>query len=96
MKFIISRASDGIINDIPIGATPPLPGCVLEKRTKIVHVPKLGDKQTPDDRWVIEINSLEQLMDLARSEEDSSGLMISAKKFGNDLPDIIIYDDYIE
>lgn len=105
MKFSVERTSNMTDGCIPVDAVPPLPGCILEKRTKIVQVrggcwPDTGktyyvDKERQDDRWIIEINTLEDLMDILASQNDS--FIIS--KPGDYYPDcshIEIYDCYRE
>lgn len=54
-------------------------------------------KEKPDDRWTIDINSLEQLMGLIRAQEGTKyGFIVYAEDDAGDLPNITIFDDYID
>lgn len=106
MKFVVSRVSDGYYHNIPDNAEPPIPGCVLEKRTKKYPVNMYDirtrriietQKEKPDDRWTIDIYSLEQLMHLIRTQEvPKHGFIVYAEHNAGDLPTITIFDDYID
>lgn len=106
MKFVVSRVSDGCYHNIPDNAEPPIPGCVLEKRMKKypvnIHDIRTGDvietqKEKPDDRWTIDIDSLEQLMDLIRAQEGIKyGFIVYAEEDADNLPNITIFDDFID
>ena len=106
MKFVVSRVSDGYYHNIPDNAEPPIPGWVLEKRTKkyLVNMYDIRtrriietQKEKPDDRWTIDIYSLEQLMHLIRTQEGPKhGFIVYAEHNAGDLPTITIFDDYID
>lgn len=106
MKFVVSRVSDGDYHNIPDNAEPPIPGCILEKRMKKYPVNmydiRTGNiietqKEKPDDRWIIDIYSLEQLMHLIRTQEGPKyGFIVYAEDDVDDLPNITIFDDYID
>lgn len=106
MKFVVSRVSDDHYHNIPDNAEPPIPGCVLEKRMKKyqvnIHDIQTGNvietqKEKPDDRWTIDINSLEQLMGLIRAQKGTKyGFIVYAEDDAGDLPNITIFDDYID
>ena len=54
-------------------------------------------KEKPDDRWTIDIYSLEQLMHLIRDQEGPKhGFIVDAEYNAGDLPTITIFDDYID
>lgn len=106
MKFVVSRVSDGYYHNIPDNAEPPIPGCILEKRMKKYPVNmydiRTGNiietqKEKPDDRWTIDIYSLEQLMHLIRAQEGPKyGFIVYAEDNAGDFPTITIFDDYID
>lgn len=105
MKFSVELTSDCTFGNIPLDATPPLPGCVLEKRTKIIRVrggywpdtgkPYFIDKECPDDRWIIKIDTLEDLMDILDSQNNSFIISKSGENYP-DCPHIEIYNSYRE
>ena len=54
-------------------------------------------KEKPDDRWNIDIYSLEQLMHLIRTQEGPKhGFIVYTEYSAGDLPTITIFDDYID
>ena len=46
-----------------------------------------------NDEWIIELNSLEDLIELMETLGEN---LIIKPKFNNDINSILIYDDYIE
>ncbi len=78
MRFTILRAS----LRWP-GETSPYPGSDFEQR--------LPDKP---DRWAIDVDSIEELMDIIRTSDSS--VIVAQNGWTQGEPELMIYDDYIE
>ena len=83
MRFRIKRASDYH------GDRCPFPGAEFVEGSRVREYRRLdgstGTETVPDNRWEIEVNTFEELMNMA----DETGIILEKDK-------IIIYDDYYE
>ena len=102
MKFTVHRTSDwGRTNP----SNPPLPNCVFEERTKKKLVkggywpdskdPFYIEKDISVCRWILEVDSLEQLIKIL-TDQEYSFIISKPGAVWPDYPDIEIYDEYRE
>ena len=98
MKFTVHRTSDWGPNQ----CNPPLPNCVFEERTekrlvKGGYLPDSGypfyvEKDVSISRWVLEVDSLEQLTKIL-TDQEYSFIISKPEEVWPDYPDIEIYDE---
>ena len=99
MKFIVHRTSDWGRTD---PCNPPLPNCVFEERTKKKLVkggywpdskdPFYIEKNISISRWILEVDSLEQLIKIL-TDQEYSFIISKPGEVWPDYPDIEIYDE---
>ena len=102
MKFTVHRSSDWDRTD---QCNPPLPNCVFEERTKKKLVkggywpdsrdPFYIEKDVSISRWILEVDSLEQLLNIL-ADQEYSFIISKPGEVWTDYPDIEIYDEWRE
>ena len=98
MKFTVHRTSDWSPNQY----NPPLPNCVFEERTEKRLVkggywpdsrdPFYIEKDVSISRWILEVDSLEQLLKIL-TDQEYSFIISKLGAVWTDYPDIEIYDE---
>lgn len=99
MKFTVHRTSDW---GRPNPCNPPLPNCVFEERTEKRLVkggywpdsrdPFYIEKDVSISRWILEVDSLEQLLKIL-TDQEYSFIISKLGAVWPDYPDIEIYDE---
>lgn len=81
MKFVLSRTSSGDVN-------------VDDKKYKVTKTEEYDEwLEEYIDKYFIEINSLEELMEF---QKDYGKIIIMDNRYGGEMKEIEIYDDYRE
>ena len=98
MKFTVHRTSDWGPNKW----NPPLPNCVFEERTEKKLVkggywpdsrdPFYVEKDISTGKWILEVDSLEQLTKIL-ADQEYSFIISKPGEVWQDYPDIEIYDE---
>ena len=99
MKFTVHRTSDW---GRPNPCNPPLPNCVFEERTEKRLIkggywpdsrdPFYIEKDVSISRWILEVDSLEQLTKIL-ADQEYSFIISKLGAVWPDYPDIEIYDE---
>ena len=104
MKFTVHRTSDCFAGRYisPNQCNPPLPNCVFEERTEKRLVkggywpdsrdPFYIEKDVSISRWILEVDSLEQLIKIL-ADQEYSFIISKPGEVWPDYPDIEIYDE---